>query len=364
MFIDGQKVSRSHGRRITIISLIVLVVVAVSVAMVVRHQYYENLKPVSSSSSEIMVDIPRGSTTKEIAQILKDKGLIRATWAFQWYLSTNDVGDKLQAGTYNLRANQSVEQIVAQLTHGAVATKLVTIIPGTRITQVKQAFIDSGFQQDEVDKAFDPALYKDSPVLADMPAGVATLEGLLYPDSYQRDNSTKPEEIVREALNEMQSYLTPAMRASFTKQGLTVYQGLILASIVEQEEPVATDRPIVAQVFLKRLDSGIMLGSDITALYGAVKDGVQLPDNPSEAANQAIIHDSPYNTRIHTGLPPTPVSTIEKTALEAVANPADTDYLYFVAGKDCATHFGKTLAEHNQNIQKYGLSTDNPACYQ
>jgi UPF0755 protein len=165
----------------------------------------------------------------------------------------------------------------------------------------------------------------------------------LYPDSFQKTATTDPKTIVAESLAEMQKHLTPDIRTGFAKQGLTVYQGVTLASIVEQEVPGQDDRNQAAQVFLKRLKIGMVLGSDVTAFYGAIKDGVP----PS------VTYDSPYNTRIHKGLPPGPISNVTDSSLYAVAHPANTDWLYFVAGDDGKTYFAKTEADHEANVSNY-----------
>ncbi|MGB4758612.1 MAG: endolytic transglycosylase MltG [Candidatus Saccharimonadales bacterium] len=345
-FVDGKRVKRSRRTLVTVLAGIAFLIFAVIAVIGVRHLYIENLKPVSGSDQVITIEIPSGSTTKEIADTLKQNGLIRADWAFQWYVNNASIRDKLQAGTYELRPNQSVEQIVAQLTRGAVATKLVTILPGARIDEVQQAFIDSGFQKEDVERAFDPALYVDSPVLADKPANITTLEGLLYPDSFQRDNTTRPEQIVRQSLELMQKQLTPEVRAAFAKQGLTTYQGLILASIVEKEVPNGPDRPIVAQVFLKRLKIDMPLATDASDKYGAALIG-----KPTD--NSAVNLDTPYNTRLHGGLPPTPIASVEKTAIKAVTNPANTDWLFFVSGDDDVTYYSKTNQEHEALVQQH-----------
>lgn len=345
-FVADKRVKK-HRKKLGIVIIIVcLLLVATAAVIGVRHLYMENLKPVSTSDQSITIEIPSGSTTKEIADILKQNGLIRADWAFQWYVNNASIRDKLQAGTYDLRPSQSVEQIVAQLTRGAIATKLVTILPGARIDEVKQAFVDSGFQKEDVERAFDPALYVDSPVLADKPADITTLEGLLYPDSFQRDNSTKPEQIVRQSLELMQEQLTPEVRAAFAKQGLTTYQGLTLASIVEKEVPNGPDRAIVAQVFLKRLKIGMPLATDASDKYGAALIG-----KPTD--NSAVNLDTPYNTRLHGGLPPTPIATVEKTAIKAVTNPAGTDWLFFVNGDDDVNYYSKTVQEHEALVQQH-----------
>lgn len=346
-FKAGERVKRRRRLPLKLI-ILPLLVAAVLVALFigVRHLYNENLKPVSSSDKVVSVEIAMGSTTKEIASNLKQKGLIRADWAFQWYVNNASIRDKLQAGTYELRPNQSVEQIVAQLTRGAIATKLVTIVPGSTIAQVKQAFVDSGFQKEEVEKALDPGLYADSPVLADKPVNIASLEGLLYPDSFQRDNSTEPQQIVRQSLDLMQKQLTPEVRAAFARQGLTTYQGLTLASIVEKEVPDGPDRPVVAQVFLKRLKINMPLATDASDKYGA-----SLVGKPTD--NSAVNLDTPYNTRLHGGLPPTPIGAPTNTAIKAVTNPANTDWLFFVSGDDDVTYFSKTIQEHEALTQQH-----------
>ncbi|HSX46542.1 MAG TPA: endolytic transglycosylase MltG [Patescibacteria group bacterium] len=322
---------------------IFLIIVLIGTAIAIRQNYYHNLKPVSASQRALSVTIPVGSTAQDIGKKLQQQGLIRASWAFEWYVRNHDVRDRLQAGTYSLRPNQSVGEIVNILTHGKVATDLITILPGQRLDQVREALINNGgFSPEAVDKALDPAQYADHPALADKPTE-ANLEGYLYPDSFQKTADTKPETIIRASLDEMQKHLTPEVRDAITKQGLTVHQGIILASIIEQEVSKAQDKPTVAQVFLLRLKQNMPLGSDVTAFYGALKAG----QTPSVAI------DTPYNTRLHPGLPPGPISNVSDASLQAVAKPADTDYLYFVAGDDGVTYFSHTEAEHEALTQEH-----------
>lgn len=337
----------SAGRRfprrfLTVIVALIVVVVLATVG--VRHYYFEELKPVNATAKTSQhITIATGSTLDQISVQLKKANLIRSDQVFQWYVSSHNERNKLQAGTYKLSQSQSVPQIVDAMVNGKVATDLVTIIPGERIDQVRTTFIKAGFAAADVDAALVADQYRTTyPALADNPAG-SNLEGFLYPDSYQKDASTVPSQIIEESLTEMQKHLTTDVRNGFTAQGLTVYQGVTLASIVEQEVSKPSDQPIVAQVFLKRLNMGMMLGSDVTAYYGAVKAGV----------TPALDYDSAYNTLIHTGLPPGPISSVTDSALTAVAHPATTDWLYFVAGDDGNTYFAHTLDEHNANIDKY-----------
>ena len=321
----------------------ILLVLIISATITVRHLYFENLKPVSSFSSKPqLITIEKGSSVDEIAKQLKDAGLIRSPWAFKLYVSSKNVRESLEAGTYSFERNQSVAEIVSQLTHGKVATNLVTIIPGQTIWQIRTTLINYGFKAADVDNALKPSNYPNNPALVDLPAG-ASLEGYIYPDSYQKNSNTTPKEIITQALAQMDKRLTPDLRNAFGQQGLSAYQAIVLASIIEQEVSNQGDRAQVAQVFLSRIRQGMVLGSDITAIYGAHVLGVE----PSTTV------DSPYNTYIFRGLPIGPVGNVSQSSLEAVAHPANTDWLYFVAGDDGATHFSHTLQEHEAATAQY-----------
>lgn len=208
---------------------------------------------------------------------------------------------------------------------------------------MRQTFIKAGFTPSDTDAALSANQYRTSyPALADNPPNTS-LEGFLYPDSYQRSDTTAPQQIVEEALNEMQTRLTANIRAGFASEGLTVYQGVTLASIVEKEVPSQADRNQVAEIFLKRLGMNMPLDSDASTLYGAIEAGV--------APN--INYPSPYNTYLNKGLPPSPIGTVSTSSLEAVAHPATTDWLYFVSGDNGKTYYATTLAEQQSNVANY-----------
>jgi UPF0755 protein len=312
-------------------------------AFTVQRWYYLQLRPVSSSMEKHYITIASGSSVTVIAQQLKSAGLIRSAQAFSWYVSVHNDRDKLQAGTYSFTPHQSTSEIADLIATGQVASDLVTILPGRRIDQIRQAFITAGFQPSAVDAALNVSQYRANyPALADNPPG-SSLEGFLYPDSFEKTATTDPKQIIEESLSEMQQHLTSDIRSSFAREGLTVYQGVTLASIVEQEVSDQNERNQAAQVFLSRLQAGMPLGSDVTAFYGAIMAG----------AAPSTTYDSPYNTLLHKGLPPGPISAVSDSSLNAVAHPASTDWLYFVTGDDGVTHFAKTLDEHNANVSKY-----------
>jgi UPF0755 protein len=334
---------RSRIPRRVFMVLLVIIILGVAGTILARSIYSKDLDPVSNNQTSKIFTVASGASIKEIANNLETAHLIKSSWAFQIYVHSHDFDDTLQAGTYSISPSYTTAKIVSTLTQGKVATKLVTILPGVRIDQVKADLINDGFSPSSVASALNPSQYSDLPVLAFKPAGVNTLEGLLWPDSFQKQPNTDPSVIIRESLQEMSDHLTPSVQAAFAAQGLTTYQGLILTSVVLQEVSKPSDQSQVAQVFLSRLKAGMDLGSDVTARYGAINAGL-LP---------SLTYDSPYNTLIHTGLPPTPISTVNSEALQAVEHPAATSWLYFVAGDDGTTYFATTYAQQQALTQKY-----------
>lgn len=313
--------------------IILLIAAAlVGAAFFVRQAYQKNLLPVSSESKTHVVTVEPGATTAEIADTLQSKGVIKSDWAFEWYVRSKDLRDSLKAGTYVVDQNQSVQEIVNIIVDGKVATDLVTILPGKRLAEIKDKFLEYGFSKTEVDDALNPVHYKSHPALTDKPKG-ASLEGYLYPETFQKTAETSLKDIITLSLDEMERRLTPDVRQAISSQGLTLHEGVALASIIEGEVSTAEDRAKVAQVFLKRLKDGMKLESNATDAYAKV--------------------DPDYDTYKIAALPPGPISNFTETALQAVAYPAKTDWVYFVSGDDGRTHFSKTLEDHEKNIEKY-----------
>lgn len=325
------------------IAAIVLIVAAIGgTTLYVRDKYQQNLRPVSSSIKQVYFTVEKGDTSRQIGDKLERAGLVRSSSAFQWYVRSQEVRDQIQAGTYIIMPSLSVNQIVQKMTSGDVAKNLLTILPGKRLDQIKQAFSDAGYSKSSIENAFNPANYRTKAALAGLPP-TASLEGYLYPDSYEKLADTSAITIVGDSLDEMSKRLTPSIITGIANQGLTTHQGVILASMIDQEVSNPNDKPIVAQVFLKRLRQGMLLGSDVTAFYASALAG----KSPS------VFIDSPYNTRVYKGLPPGPIGNVTSQALEAVANPSPTDYLFFVAGDDGTVYYSNTQAEHDALTKKY-----------
>ena len=338
--------NKSHkhlSKTALVVSIILIIIIAAaSGAAGYRVWIQQQMKPISSESRIEVVDIPEGATVQEIAKSLQEKKIIRNAQAFTTYVRNNGLMNQLKAGTYQLDASNSTQDIAATIADGKVQEDLITILPGKRLDQIRQVFEKKGFTANEIDIALDPSTYKNHPALVSKPIA-QSLEGYIYPESFKTSNVTTPTSIVEQSLDELAKVITPELIEAWRAQGLTTHEAITLASIIEQEVATPSDRINVAKVFLNRLEKGMMIQSDMTYKYAALQMGI--------APNPAI--DSPYNTYQNIGLPPGPISNVSKSSLEAVAYPANHGYIFFVAGDDGITRFSNTLEEHDALTNKY-----------
>ena len=328
-----------HTLRWILIAVVTIIIVAIAGAFV---WYRLALRPANAQdTSQVRVSIVEGMSPASIGQMLEDKKLIRSKYAFDIYTRLSGNRSKLQAGTYSLSASESLESVVSDLVSGKVDKLTITFLPGATLADDKEVLKKAGYTAAAIDEAF--AKQYDSPLFATRPAG-ADLEGYMYGDTYSFNSDATVEQILTRTFDEYYGVIQDnKLIDGFQKQGLTLYQGITLASIIQKEVSGVSDERQVAQIFLKRLQMNIPLGSDVTYHYAAAKLGV----TPSPSL------DSPYNTRINTGLPPGPISVPGILALQAVANPASGNYLYFLSGDDGKTYYATTEQEHQANIDQY-----------
>lgn len=332
--------SNKNFLKVFLISSAVLVVAGAITWLVMLEWYNVNLRPVTDQVSEKVVVISPGESIVKIAQDLQEKGLIRNATAFSWYVTRQKVEKNLQAGTYSLSPSMSVGEIVEIFNKGLVDSSLVTIGPGLRLDEIEALLLEAGFKSEAVNDA----LYGDydHPLMRFKPKD-ASLEGYIFPETFSITATSTPREIISQSFDVFNKLLDSKLVNAIENQKLSVNQAIILASIVQKEASDPDIQKQVAQVFLKRFRQGMPLGSDVTYIYGAAISGREAtPDL-----------DSPYNTRIVTGLPPGPIANFNISALRAVAYPADTNYLYFVVGDDEIMRFSNTLEEHQALVNKY-----------
>jgi UPF0755 protein len=323
--------------------------------------YQLSLRPVASDdAARVIVVVKSGSSPSQIGALLEEKKVIRSKVAFEIHTRLNNSRNRLQAGTFNLSPAESTSQIVGHLIAGSTEEFEVTFYPGATL-DIKSTATDPtpshrqvleklGFSDEEITEAFNASYVAEYPLLfSDKPAS-ADLEGYIYGETYRVASGSSVKQILMRTFDEFETKIKKEHLVDlYKKQDLTLYEGLTLASIIQREvlsSPTAApslDQTQVAQVFYGRLASGMPLGSDVTFIYAAKKLGIE----PISTL------DSPYNTRIKTGLPPGPISSPSATALLAVATPAAGDFVYFVAGDDGQTYFARTLEEHEANVSKH-----------
>lgn len=335
---DAPKTPPKKGNK-KLIWIIASVLALVVVALVGIFVWYTaQLSPVDSqNTNKTLVTIKTGATPTNIADTLKEEGLIRSPEAFLWYTRIEGVQNNLQAGSYRLSPSESTQEIVEHLQNGNVDSFDITFLPGETLANNKKTLIAAGYSEQEVTEAFS-ATYA-SPLFEGKPAS-ADLEGYIYGDTYRFGSGATVKSILEHVFEKYYQVIQAnGLVEKFQANGLSLYEGITLASIV-QRESIGGDEPQIAQVFYKRLSIDMQLGSDVTYQYIADKTGVPRDTNL----------DSPYNTRRYTGLPPGPIAVPGLNALKAVGSPAQGDFIYFLSGDDDITYFAKTLEEHEANI--------------
>jgi UPF0755 protein len=269
------------------------------------------------------------------------------------YTQVTNTKNELKAGVYKLFKHDSLQNTVDKLVSGKGTEISITFLPGASLIKSKNymsniyALIKSGFTESEINEAINSNY--DYSLLKIKPAG-NDIEGFIYGDTYNFSSESTVKQIFLRAFQELQTVIDEYdLVTKFQKQGLSLYEGIILASIVQSEviQPVGSvpseDQKIVAGIFYNRLRIGMMLGSDVTYQYIADKLGVP----------RDISLDNPYNTRRFAGLPPGPISSPGLTALLATAEPKDTDYLFFLSGDDYQMHYSVDDAGHQNNIVQF-----------
>lgn len=331
---------RRPSRRKVVAWIVIGFIVMVGLLAGASYAWFQlQLSPVDSkNTTKQLITIEDGSTPSAIAKQLQGAGLIRNSDAFLIEARLKGVQSKLQAGAYRLAPSDSTPQIIDHIASGKVDTFQITFLPGATLADNKKALIASGYTEAQVNEALSASY--SGPLFQGKPA-TSDLEGYIYGETYTMASDATVQQILQRTFDEFYKTIQANdLINKYKAQGLSLYEGITLASIVQREaSPKGDDMAQIAQVFYKRIAMGMPLGSDVTYQYIADKTG--------QARNPNL--DSPYNTRKYPGLPPGPISTPGQKALIAVANPAKTDYLYFLSGDDNITHFARTLEEHEAN---------------
>ncbi|MEM7032694.1 MAG: endolytic transglycosylase MltG [Chloroflexota bacterium] len=318
-------------------------------------------QPISDDTATIPFSIESGESIISIASRLNSLGLLNDPRLFRRFLQYNGLDQTIEAGHYVLRANMTMKEIGVALQKATAQEIIVTIPEGWRAEQIADLLTANNIMDGQ---AFLTAIQPDTvirhPVLAERPA-TQTLEGYLYPDTYRLPIDVTPTELITRMLDNLASKLPPDAQQMAVQQNLTLYEILIIAAIVEREAVVAEERPIIASVYLNRLGPDSprnYLEADPTVQYamGYQADKDQWWKTPVTLAEYQDV-DSPYNTYLYPGLPPGPIANPGIASIEAVLNPAETNFFFFVCreqGCKGGEHvFATTYEEHLDNVKRY-----------
>jgi len=295
-----------------------------------------------AGATSLDLSIEPGTLPRGVAQNVRDAGVdVDPRLLYAWFRISGE-GQRIKAGSYELDRGITPLRLLEKLARGEATLRAVMLVEGWNIRQVRAALAKADALRPDTAKLSDDDLMK----LLGRP-GVAA-EGRFFPDTYTYAKGSSDVKVLQRALRAMDRHLAQAW-AQRSKESIlkTPEEALILASIVEKETGKAADRTLVAAVFHNRLRVGMPLQTDPTVIYGL---GERFDGNLRKVDLQT---DSPYNTYLRPGLPPTPIAMPGKASLLAAVQPAPGNYLYFVAKGDGTSHFSENLAEHNRAVNKY-----------
>ena len=292
-----------------------------------------------------VVDIPPHQGLTGVAGRLDEAGVIRSPLGFMLLALARGTARSLKAGEYEIPQGSNTLAVLTQLEGGRVRQHAVLFREGGTLTELARILETERLaRSDDVHRvARDPVFLKTLDVQAE------TLEGYLYPDTYQFVKGMTTEEILARMVARMRDQISPDLLERARARELNVHQVLTLASIIEKEAVVRGEMPLISAVFWNRLKIDMPLQADPTVQFAVGKDG--------KALTRADLQvDSPYNTYRRQGLPPGPIASPSRAAIEAAVKPAAVNYLYFVSVDDRRHHFSANLAEHNAAVTQYRMA--------
>lgn len=311
--------------------------------MAAGYFYYNSgLKAVSNETAAAKeIVIPKGSSLKTIADILENENIIKNSLVFEIYCKLNEKADKLKAGKYNISNSLDIPGVVEVIATGKalVDTVKFTIPEGYKLEQIVEKLDGLGVvSREEIEGALDPEKY-DYGFIGQIPDRENKLEGYLFPDTYEIYKDTKAEAIIDKLLGRFDQLFTEEYRNRAKELNMSIDQVVTLASIIEREAKLDSERKTISAVFHNRLKKNMMLQSCATVQY-------LFKEQKEVLTYKDLEIKSPYNTYIHAGLPPGPIASPGIKSIEAALYPEDSDYLYFVAKDDGSHVFTRTYSEH------------------
>ena len=333
----------SPKRRSIKIAIWSVVCLTVALLMAVSWFFSYTMRPgPRSAESTVVIFIPKGASSRDIAGLLAEQRLIHNDVRFLVLVRLMGQAANLQAGEFRLKTNQLPLAVIRELSHARPVEHSITIPEGLTITQIAAIFSAQGW----VDESRFVSLANDPAFIAQLGLHkINSLEGYLFPETYRLIRPSKGERAILKMLVDQALSVWSQLEVK-NSSGLTRHQVFTLASIIEKESGVSTERPLIASVFFNRLKKKMKLQSDPTVIYG-------LEDYNGNLTRADLKTQTPYNTYVIPGLPAGPIANPGSQSLQAVLTPAESDYLYFVSKNDGTHYFSTSLRQHNRAVQKY-----------
>jgi len=308
--------------------------------------------PHEHSAAKKIVTIEPGSNTASIIARLYDEGVLEHEWPTRIWLRLFSGNQRFKAGDYEFKSPISPRQVINQLIKGSVATRQFTIPEGYNQFDIARLLADlKGLKQPAPARSESLlALFKNTALIGDLDPQATTLEGYLFPDTYEYTASTTREKLVEVMVKRFREVYEPEMQSQAEAMGMKTRQVVTLASLIEKEARVDSERELISQVFHRRQKMGMQLACDPTVIYAALLAG----NYRGKIYQSDLDRDSPYNTYKRVGLPPGPIASPGKRSLQAALNPAATAYLYFVvdATRNDGSHkFSTSSSDHVQAVK-------------
>ncbi len=295
--------------------------------------------------TEQFVTIEPGSSTRTIAQRLIESGVVRDDATFRAALWQTGHARSLQAGEFRFDRPMTPAEVVEKIARGDVYNRRITFPEGLTIQEMARIYEQQGFGKA---RTFVEAS-RDASAVRDIDPAAADLEGYLFPETYALPRETSAAKLVGLMVARFRQLFTADMQQAALALDLTPRQAVTLASLVEKETALPSERPMVAAVYLNRLKIGMGMQADPTVIYALQRAGRY----DGNLRRDDLQFDSPYNTYRYPGLPPGPIASPGLPSLQAAVAPAQVDYLYFVSRNDGSHVFARTLAEHNENVRQF-----------
>jgi UPF0755 protein len=339
---------------------LIFILIIVAITMVSALSAWSVFMPMSgvrgtgSQVAEVFFEVEKGEGSRDIALNLEKEKLIRWGPLFRLYVLFKGIAGELKAGQYLLSPSMNMPQIAEKLFQGEVLKEKITIIEGWNLADIGRYFEDKGmFQAEEVRQAAGRDFSEDFDFLGDKPAG-ASLEGYLFPDTYEIRKGESLEDIVERMLNNFGRKLDADLREEIEKQGKSIHEIIIMASLIEKEVRTPADKRLVSGILWKRLAINMPLQVDATIAYvlGFAAGSRDFDEMRKEIALKKDI-DSPYNTYKYPGLPLGPIANPGLESIKASIYPEDSGYWYYLSTADGQTFFSETLADHNVKKAEY-----------